>query len=374
LGVACLLAGAMSGCGRNEVRVYSIPKEAGQAAPMVAGQGGALPAGHPEVGGGEPKLQWKLPAGWEQAAAGEMRAASFRVKGEGKQADVGIVPLPGLAGGDLENVNRWRGQVGQGPITEAELQKAAQPVEISGQTAQLYEQAGQSAGSGEATRILAAILRREGTAWFFKMTGDDLLVAAQKPAFVEFLKSVTFGPGEAQVALGDAGQLPASHPPINVPGMAAPAARAGPAAASESGKPTWQVPARWQEGAAGQFLVAKYVVTGADNAQASVNISMSAGDGGGVGANVNRWRAQLGLAALSEAELPKQLESFEVSGGKGTLVEMTGTDARSGQKAKLVAAIVPQAGQTWFYKLMGGEALVEREKGTFTKFVQTAKY
>jgi hypothetical protein len=55
-------------------------------------------------------------------------------------------------------------------------------------------------------------------------------------------------------------------------------------------------------------------------------------------------------------------------------VDMTGTDARTGQKARLIGAIVPQANQTWFYKLMGSEQIVAREKDAFSKFVQTAKY
>lgn len=53
---------------------------------------------------------------------------------------------------------------------------------------------------------------------------------------------------------------------------------------------------------------------------------------------------------------------------------MAGTDARSGQKARLVAAIVPQPERTWFYKLMGNEAVVASQKDAFTKFVQTTKY
>ena len=43
-------------------------------------------------------------------------------------------------------------------------------------------------------------------AWFFKMTGDDALVAEQKPAFIEFLKSVSFPAAGAQA------QLPPAHP------------------------------------------------------------------------------------------------------------------------------------------------------------------
>jgi hypothetical protein len=327
-----------------------------------------MPEGHPHVSGAAAWLRWTLPAGWEQVAPGEMRAASFRVKGlDGKQADVGVFLLPGLAGGDLDNVNRWRSQVGLPPVTEAEMTKLAQPVEISGQVAQLYEQAGQNPGSDEKTRVLAAILRREGVAWFFKMTGDDALVAGQKPAFVEFLRSVTFPAGETQA------QLPPSHPPIDAASVAAQAG-AGAMGSSGTGKPTWQVPSGWQEAAAGQFLVAKFLISGAGNAQAAVNVSMSAGDGGGIAANVNRWRAQLGLSPIPAADLPKQLQSLALSDGKATVVDMAGTDARSRQPARLLAAIVPHADQTWFYKLMGNEQLVEREKAAFTKFVQTARY
>ena len=56
------------------------------------------------------------------------------------------------------------------------------------------------------------------------------------------------------------------------------------------------------------------------------------------------------------------------------LVEMEGTDGRTGQKARLLGVIVPQGDQTWFYKLMGDEQVVEREKGAFKTFVQTVKY
>jgi hypothetical protein len=40
----------------------------------------------------------------------------------------------------------------------------------------------------------------------------------------------------------------------------------------------------------------------------------------------------------------------------------------------LIAASVSRKEQTWFYKLMGDEATVAREKETFEKFVQTVRY
>jgi hypothetical protein len=357
------LMAALAGCDRGQVQEYRVAKEQTQA----QAQPSAMPPGHPDTSGAaSPALKYKVPTAWQEVAPGEMRAASFRVAGkDGKQADVSVIPLPGLAGGDLDNVNRWRGQVGLPGVSEAELATLAQPVEIAGQAAKLYEQAGANAGSGEKSRILAAITRREGAAWFFKMTGEDGVVAEQKPAFTEFLKSVSF------TAAGAQAQLPPSHPPIDGGSMMA---AAGAAPSSGQAKPNWEVPSGWKEIPGGQFLVAKFVLTGAANALASVNVSMSSGDGGGMVANVNRWRNQLGLGPEAEADLTKELQPLDFPGGKATLADITGQDAKTGQKARLLAVVVPRSGETWFYKLMGDAQIVEREKDAFMKFVQTVKY
>jgi hypothetical protein len=163
--------------------------------------------------------------------------------------------------------------------------------------------------------------------------------------------------------------LPASHPPVGDMGtLMAPTATI-----SSEGKPNWQVPAGWQEVSGGQFLVAKFTITG-DNGTAAVNVSSSPGEGGGLVGNVNRWRGQLGLTPLSEAEVNKSVTAIDVQGGKASLVDMSGTDARTGQPTRLVGVMAPQSGQTWFYKLMGDAKVVESQKDAFTKFVQSAKY
>jgi hypothetical protein len=294
------------------------------------------------------------------------------VTGKGsKQADVSVVPLGGSGGTDLGNVNRWRGQMGLPDIEAGELPKVTQEVQIGSQAGQLYDIAGPSPGSGDKARMLVAVLRREGTAWFFKMTGDDELVAQQKPAFVGFLKSVAFVAAGPAMASQVPSVLPASHPPIAAQGSAPFAAPSG---SSGQTKPDWQVPAGWQEVPGGQFLVAKFALSGSANAKAAVNISALEGNGGGLLLNVNRWRGQLGLATLTDADLQTQAKALDTSAGKAVMVEMSGTDGRTGQKALLVGVIVPQASRTWFYKLMGDGQIVERERDAFTKFVQGVKY
>jgi hypothetical protein len=359
------LVAALAGCDRGQVQEYRVAKE--QTPAQAQAQPATLPPGHPDLSGAPaPALQYKRPADWQEAPLSQMRAASFRVAGkDGKQADVSAIPLPGLKGSDLDNVNRWRGQVGLPGVSEAELATLAQPVEIAGQSASLYEQAGTNPASGEKSCILAAITRRDGTAWFFKMTGDDALVTGQKPAFIEFLKSVSFPAGVAQA------QLPPSHPPIDGGSMMA---QAGTAASSGQLKPSWDVPSGWKEIPGGQFLVAKFVVAGADSAQAAVNVSKSPGDGGGLLANLNRWRNQLSLGPLAEADLNKETQPLDLPGGKASVADISGQDARNGQKARLLAVVIPRSGETWFYKLMGDAQVVEQERDAFLRFVQSVKY
>ena len=88
-----------------------------------------------------------------------------------------------------------------------------------------------------------------------------------------------------------------------------------------------------------------------------------AGEGGGLLANVNRWRGQLGLPPVAQkTDLSKLCDSLDVR-RQGDVVDFTGTDAKTGKPARLVGVIVPQDGQTWFYKLMGDQADRRAAKG-----------
>ena len=379
-----LLLPFVAGCHRDEVKVYRVAKDQDQPQQQTApalptdSPNPSLPPGHPDISSASatplpaasasalPQLTWKTPEGWTEMPPSEMRVASFKATGpDGKSADVSVIPLPGLAGSDPANVNRWRGQVGLSPVSPDELKKSAEAVEAAGQPAQLYDVAGQNPGNGEAERILGVIQHRDDMAWFFKMTGDAGLVEQQKPAFVAFLKSLNFSAAPAQAT------LPQGHPAIgDMGGGASPAA----APVSGEGKPNWQVPAGWQEMPAAQFLLAEYAIAGANGAKAEVNVASLSGDGGGMLANVNRWRRQIGLGAVDENGLAGMTTSMDVTGGRATLVDLNGTDGRTGQPTRLIGVVVPMNGQTWFYKLMGDAKVVESQKAAFTQFVQGVKY
>ncbi len=98
------------------------------------------------------------------------------------------------------------------------------------------------------------------------------------------------------------------------------------------------------------------------------------GEGGGWLANANRWRSQLGLPQIAEADLSMLATTIDSPNGKIQIVDFNGTDAKTGKPARLVGAVVPQNGQTWFYKLMGDEPIIAQQTNAFLKFIQSANY
>jgi hypothetical protein len=131
------------------------------------------------------------------------------------------------------------------------------------------------------------------------------------------------------------------------------------------------VPSGWQELPATQMLLAKFQTASAGG-KAEITVSRFPGDVGGMPANVNRWRSQIGLAPLPLDEAARLASPLDVLGGKAMLVDVSGDKA--GQKIRLIGVIVPRDGQTWFFKLLGDDAVAEREKAAFLKFVQTVRY
>jgi hypothetical protein len=173
LGLLLLLC-LFLGCQKDDIRTYRVPKESS-----------VLPI--PPTQAAHKELEWKTPHPWVEQAPSSMRVGSFLIKGPGgTQADVSIIPLTGEAGGDLANINRWRDQIGLGPLNEAELAEQSQRITPAGKSMRLIDFV-----NGD-KQVIAAIHQRKGQSWFFKMTGDASVVRSAKTAFIEFLASVTF--------------------------------------------------------------------------------------------------------------------------------------------------------------------------------------
>jgi len=353
---AILCAALLVSCGREEIRVYRVPKEKlPEPAPAQA-------QAH-----GTPHLHYETPDGWTELPAGGMRAAAFSVPGkDNRKLDVSAIPLPGMGASMEAVVNIWREQVNLPPVNEEEAARLVQEVAIGEGKGELFDIASaEPLTDGQLKRrILVAALKDGSTTWFFKMAGDDESVNEQKAAFLAFLKSVSIDHGSH--ATREETRFTSTN--VKEP----PGQRTQPVNTSDA-KPVWNIPASWKEVPPTQMVLAKFLVTG-EGGKAEITVSSFPGDVGGALANVNRWRGQLGLAPVDQKEMEAMVSSLDVSGGKAILIDMSGQDVKSGQKARLIGAILPRGDRTWFYKLMGDEPIAAGEKAAFTSFVQSAKY
>ncbi|MFW6060863.1 MAG: hypothetical protein ACODAQ_11835, partial [Phycisphaeraceae bacterium] len=134
----------------------------------------------------------------------------------------------------------------------------------------------------------------------------------------------------------------------------------------------WVVPEGWRVLEASRPMrVATFVV---DDQAGPVEVAVTrfAGDVGGVLANVNRWRGQLDMEPIGEADLDELLTRFERPGFKGYLLHLRGP------RQHMLAAGIHEPGEdrTWFVRVVAAEAVarrVKREVFAFARSFGTAK-
>lgn len=328
----------LAGCGDPQITHYTVPKERpAQANPTVA---------HSDRP--QPVVEWKLPAGWSQIEA-RVGLASFAVFGDGgQQAQINITPLPSMNGREALIINMWRSQVGLAEIPEAEAMGQLTPVEVGGEAGKMFEVASPAAGAEGPQRIVTAMVHRPDASWFYKISGDDAVVQAEKPRFVEFLKSI-----QIKASSGDA---PPFAPAPGAP-MAPPPAPAG--------KFNWTVPAGWTALATGQMQDARFAMPDQGAAKAELSVSVFPKPAGDRLSNVNRWRGMVQLPPVTEADLPGAVTSLDPAVSDAILVDVTNNGKR------LLAAAYPRGGRHFYFKLLGDEAAVAAQRDAFIAFVRS---
>ncbi len=173
------------------------------AAAPLAGGANKLPPGHPPISSsGVPNVapfQYDVPEGWQSRPASGMRKAELQIEDGAKSATLTAIDFPATAGPMIAdptaNVNRWRSEVGLPPLSDEEVKKSTKPLEVGGVEAIVVDavpDASQPEQSQADRGTLAAMFTRNGTIWFFKLSGNRDLVAAQREKFQAFLKSVRF--------------------------------------------------------------------------------------------------------------------------------------------------------------------------------------
>ena len=135
-------------------------------------------------------LTWETPEGWTQESSGSgMITVAF--VGTEKSVRTTAMALGGNGGGALPNLNRWRNQVGLGPVSKL-ADQASRIVDVDGQETIVFDLTGAKSEKGIASRIVVGMLEQKAQVWYFKMMGPSPAVEKNLSAFDALLASIRF--------------------------------------------------------------------------------------------------------------------------------------------------------------------------------------
>ncbi|OYV93132.1 MAG: hypothetical protein B7Z73_03820 [Planctomycetia bacterium 21-64-5] len=133
--------------------------------------------------------QWSLPVAWHEEPGNQFRYATLTIDRVPLEVSVTTLPRGEVDASEyvLNNVNRWRGQIGLEPTTEREMEQHVEPIDVGADQGQYMEM------MGDDKATIAVIAKAAGRAWFIKLTGDRSLVERQRDHFKSFVHSLSIG-------------------------------------------------------------------------------------------------------------------------------------------------------------------------------------
>jgi hypothetical protein len=299
---------------------------------------GSNPSSAPTGPADHSGLEWTTPPGWTEQPASSMRVVNLRPAGD-ERAECYLTMLAGDAGGLAANVNRWRSQLGLGSLSAKEID-ALLSFKFFDREAVFVDFAGtwKGMGGGEPKtgwRMLGVLLCEPGGSGFLKMIGPDEVVAKERDAFIALARS--FRP-KGSPAASDANTSVATDASESAAGF------------------TFTTPAGWHR--APDRPARAFTFFAGSGESLECYVTTLAGDAGGALANVNRWRGQLGLTSVTDADIAA-MPTIDMLGRKAVLVECDGT------AASLIGASCNDSKGSVFVKMSGPRELVKAQRGAF---------
>lgn len=141
---------------------------------------------------------------------------------------------------------------------------------------------------------------------------------------------------------------------------------------SENAPLAYQLPAGWIEKPVSQFRNLNFAF--GDNEEGECYVSRV---GGGLEANLNRWRGQMGLEAVS-AEVIQALPKRLLFGMESTYIELDGTfkgmGSSEGKKDyRMMGLVLAMPDVSFFIKMIGPKNLLIENERNFAQFCESLK-
>ena len=127
------------------------------------------------------------PDSWGFASPFGPEKARFTITDTNGTASVTMTVLQGDGGGLLENVNRWRGQMGLDKLEEKTLADFVKPVKGLSKEARMIDITGISQRTQIESRLVGVIVTSKELTWFYKLMGSPPVVEEAKEGFLDYL-------------------------------------------------------------------------------------------------------------------------------------------------------------------------------------------
>ena len=176
----------LTACEQQVAESYTIPKEKSAVTTTTQSDKPAMQVlpGMQSFADSASGISYQTPDSWTEFPPSSIRKANFTIDNASGTAEVSITVFPGDVGGTLENINRWRQQIGLSSIDQVSLNENISSIIISNHQGYFTKL------EGNTESILGGILPFHGSTWFIKMQGDILAIDEEVDTFKNFLSSI----------------------------------------------------------------------------------------------------------------------------------------------------------------------------------------
>jgi len=184
------LAGKMG----DGAAIPDIPAHAGLAGKAAAGAPSAANGSANGAAGTSARLAWQLPKGWTAQPGSGMYYAIIKTSADPSATEIGVLSLPGEAGGLQANAERWMGQLGLHASADeiSSLLSNSRRFKSTGNLDVTLLDFGPAVKEDEGSSMMVAIAKPAGDSYFIKMVGKKSVLAKHRQDFASLCNTLVY--------------------------------------------------------------------------------------------------------------------------------------------------------------------------------------